>query len=62
LSPTTGLPAISIPAGFTADGLPVGLDLLGLPFSEPALLKAAYAYERSVGPRKPPKSTPPLVR
>jgi Asp-tRNA(Asn)/Glu-tRNA(Gln) amidotransferase A subunit family amidase len=62
LSPTTGLPAISIPAGFTDDGLPVGLDLLGLPFSEPALLKTAYAYERSAGPRKPPKTTPPLVR
>jgi amidase len=62
LSPTTGLPAISIPAGFTADGLPVGLDLLGLPFGEPALLKAAYAYERSVAPRKAPASTPPLLR
>jgi amidase len=62
LSPTTGLPAISIPAGFTPDGLPVGVDLLGLPFSEPALLKAAYAYERSVSPRRPPKATPPLAR
>jgi Asp-tRNA(Asn)/Glu-tRNA(Gln) amidotransferase A subunit family amidase len=60
LSATTGLPAISIPAGFTADGVPVGLELLGLPWSEGALLKAAYAYERSVGPRQPPRSTPPL--
>jgi amidase len=61
LSATTGLPALSIPAGFTGDGLPVGFDLLGLPFSEPALLKAAYAYERSVAPRKAPASTPRVV-
>ena len=61
LSPTTGLPAISVPAGFTADGLPIGVDLLGLPFSEAALLKAAYAYERSVAPRRPPSTTPSLI-
>ncbi len=60
LSPTTGLPAISIPAGFTPDGLPVGMDLLGLAFSEPMLLKAAFAYEREVHPRRPPASTPAL--
>jgi len=60
LSATTGLPAMSIPAGFTSDGIPVGMDLLGLPWSESALLKTAYAYERSVAPRKPPSSTPPL--
>ena len=51
---------MSMPAGFTADGLPVGMELLGKPWSEPALLKVAYAYERLVGPRKPPKTTPPL--
>ena len=51
-----------MPAGFTADGLPVGMDLLGLPFGEAALLKAAYAYERSVAPRRPPARTPPLTR
>ncbi|HJZ70944.1 MAG TPA: amidase family protein [Vicinamibacterales bacterium] len=60
LSAATGLPAMSMPAGFTADGLPVGMDLLGQPWSEPALLKVAYAYERAVAPRKPPKTTPPL--
>jgi len=62
LSATTGFPAISMPAGFTSDGLPVGMDLLGQPWSEPALLKVAYAYERLVAPRKPPKTTPPLVK
>jgi Asp-tRNA(Asn)/Glu-tRNA(Gln) amidotransferase A subunit family amidase len=60
LSAATGFPAMSMPAGFTADGLPVGMDLLGQPWSEPTLLKVAYAYERLVGPRKPPKTTPPL--
>lgn len=54
LSATTGLPAISMPAGFTADGLPVGLELLGPPFSEGTLLRIAYAYEREVRPRKAP--------
>ena len=60
LSATTGLPAISIPAGFTPDGLPVGLELLGPAFSEPTLLRIAYAYERVLNPRRPPASTPPL--
>jgi amidase len=53
---------MSIPAGFTSDGVPVGMDLLGLPWSESALLETAYAYERSVVPRKPPASTPPLSK
>jgi Asp-tRNA(Asn)/Glu-tRNA(Gln) amidotransferase A subunit family amidase len=55
LSATTGLPAMSMPAGFTADGLPVGLELLGGAFSEPLLLRVAYAYEREVRPRRPPE-------
>jgi Asp-tRNA(Asn)/Glu-tRNA(Gln) amidotransferase A subunit family amidase len=61
LSATTGLPAMSLPAGFTSDGLPVGMDLLGQPWSEPTLLRVAYAYERASAPRKPPKTTPPLA-
>ncbi len=61
LSAATGLPALGMPAGFTEDGLPVGMDLLGGPWSEPTLLKVAYAYERLVGPRRPPKTTPPLA-
>src|SRR5262249_49459701 len=60
LSAATGLPAMSMPAGVTADGLPVGMDLFRQPWSEPASLKVAYAYERAVAPRKPPKTTPPL--
>jgi aspartyl-tRNA(Asn)/glutamyl-tRNA(Gln) amidotransferase subunit A len=44
----TGLPAISIPCGFTGDGLPVGLQLVGASFEESAVLRAAYAYEQAV--------------
>jgi aspartyl-tRNA(Asn)/glutamyl-tRNA(Gln) amidotransferase subunit A len=41
-----GLPAISVPAGFTANGLPCGMQLVGRPFAESLLLQAARAYER----------------
>jgi len=41
-----GLPAISIPAGF-AGGLPIGLQIIGKPFSEETLLRIAYAYEQA---------------
>jgi aspartyl-tRNA(Asn)/glutamyl-tRNA(Gln) amidotransferase subunit A len=41
-----GLPAISIPAGF-ADGLPIGLQIIGKPFAEESILKIAYAYEQA---------------
>jgi aspartyl-tRNA(Asn)/glutamyl-tRNA(Gln) amidotransferase subunit A len=44
-----GLPAISIPCGFTHAGLPVGLQLTGRPFDEATLLRTADAYEREAG-------------
>lgn len=61
LSATTGLPALSMPAGFTVDGLPVGIELLGPAFSEAALLARAYAWEQAASPRRAPFSTPPLA-
>jgi Asp-tRNA(Asn)/Glu-tRNA(Gln) amidotransferase A subunit family amidase len=42
-----GLPAISVPCGFTAGGLPVGLQLAGRPFAEETVLQAAHAFERA---------------
>jgi len=62
LSATTGLPAISMPAGFSADGLPIGLELLAGAWEEPKLLKYAFAWESAAKPRKAPFSTPPLVK
>jgi aspartyl-tRNA(Asn)/glutamyl-tRNA(Gln) amidotransferase subunit A len=45
-APLAGLPAVSVPCGFGADGLPVGLQLVGRRFDEGTILRAADAYER----------------
>jgi aspartyl-tRNA(Asn)/glutamyl-tRNA(Gln) amidotransferase subunit A len=45
----TGLPGVSVPAGFTGNGLPAGFQLVGRPFDEARLLRAARAYERETG-------------
>jgi aspartyl-tRNA(Asn)/glutamyl-tRNA(Gln) amidotransferase subunit A len=42
-----GLPAVSMPCGFTSYGLPIGFQLAGRPFDEVTTLRAAYAYERA---------------
>ena len=43
----TALPAISVPGGFTGEGLPIGLQLGAAPFAETTLFRAAYAYEQA---------------
>jgi aspartyl-tRNA(Asn)/glutamyl-tRNA(Gln) amidotransferase subunit A len=43
----SGLPAISMPCGFSSEGLPIGLQLIGRRFGDIDLLRAAYAYERA---------------
>lgn len=50
-----GVPAISIPAGF-ADGLPIGMQIIGKPFDEGTILRIAFAYEQASDwhKRKPP--------
>lgn len=54
LSAKSGLPAISLPAGFTEDGLPVGLELLGRAWAESNLLAIAFAFEQITRHREPP--------
>jgi amidase len=61
LSPSSGLPAISLPAGFTDDGVPIGVELMGAAWSEAQLLTLAYSYEQATHPRRPPSTTPALV-
>jgi amidase len=52
--------SMTVPAGFTTDNLPVGITFFGRPYSEPTLLKLAYAYEQATHHRVPPKTTPAL--
>jgi amidase len=60
LSAVTGLPALAAPAGFTVDGLPIGLEMLGRPLADARLVALAFAYEQAAMPRRPPFTTPPL--
>lgn len=60
LSPTLGFPALTVPAGFTIDALPLGLEFLGRPFAEPQLLGFAFAFEQGTKHRRPPPLTPAL--
>ncbi|WP_254861955.1 amidase [Halovivax gelatinilyticus] len=60
LAAHTGLPAIVVPAGYTDDGLPVGLELLGRAFDEGRLFELAYAYEQESGHRRPPERFGPI--
>jgi Asp-tRNA(Asn)/Glu-tRNA(Gln) amidotransferase A subunit family amidase len=55
LAAHTGLPSVVVPAGYTDDGLPVGVELLGREFAEPRLFELAYAYEQATEHRRPPE-------
>ena len=61
LSALSGMPAITVPAGFAEDGMPVGVELLGRAWAEPRLIEVAYAYEQATRHRRAPDFTPSLV-
>lgn len=52
------VPSITVPAGFTDDDLPVGITLLGRPFSDQRMVGLAYAYEQATHHRVAPATTP----
>jgi Asp-tRNA(Asn)/Glu-tRNA(Gln) amidotransferase A subunit family amidase len=66
LCSVTGFPSIAVPAGFsppTQDaplGIPVGMEIIGRPWSEPVLIEIAYAFEQATKLRKAPLSVPPV--
>jgi Asp-tRNA(Asn)/Glu-tRNA(Gln) amidotransferase A subunit family amidase len=55
LSAISGFPAITVPGGFTADGLPIGLELLARPWNDSMLLGLAYAFEQATHHRRLPE-------
>jgi amidase len=55
-----GYPLLSMPCGYTPFGLPVNLTLMGRAWSEPTLIKIAYALEQALPPRRPPTYLPTL--
>ena len=54
IAPHSGQPAITVPMGYVDNNLPLGLQMLGRPFSEEKLFQYAYAYEQATHHRKPP--------
>ncbi|MBW2038258.1 MAG: Asp-tRNA(Asn)/Glu-tRNA(Gln) amidotransferase subunit GatA [Deltaproteobacteria bacterium] len=54
-----GVPAISIPCGFSSRGLPIGLQIIGRPFEEDKIIQVAYTFEQNTGHRRRRPSLPP---
>jgi hypothetical protein len=57
----TQWPVIAVPMGFVDDNLPVGMQILGRPWTESVLIKYAYAFEQGTHHRRPPPAVPPLM-
>ncbi|MCP5382135.1 MAG: amidase [Kordiimonadaceae bacterium] len=60
IAPATGLPAATVPMGFSHGNLPAGLQILAKPFHEDVIFEVAYAYEQATKHRKPPSLFPEL--
>lgn len=60
VAPDTGLPAVTVPMGYTYGILPAGLQILGRPYSEGLLFGLAYSYEQATLHRVPPRGFPEL--
>jgi Asp-tRNA(Asn)/Glu-tRNA(Gln) amidotransferase A subunit family amidase len=62
-SPSSGFPAITVPMGYTRENqLPAGMTILGRAWDEATIIKLAYGFEQATHHRRPPASTPPLVK
>jgi amidase len=55
IPPHTGLPAMTIPMGYTREKLPAGLQIVGKLFGEPDLIGISFAYEQGTKHRRPPE-------
>ena len=62
LSAHSGLPALSLPMGFSPEGLPMGIELLSGAFTDARLLALGYEFEQLTKHRRTPPSTPSLLR
>jgi amidase len=51
----TAMPSICLPAGFSEDGLPVGMEFVALPYHEPSLFRLGYAFEQAARHRRAPR-------
>ena len=54
LAAVSGYPAITVPAGYSESGLPIGLQIVARPWQEDKLLSMAYSFEQTTNVRKPP--------
>jgi Asp-tRNA(Asn)/Glu-tRNA(Gln) amidotransferase A subunit family amidase len=60
VAPATGLPAGTVPMGYTYGNLPAGLQILARPYDEGVIFRLAYAYEQGTLHRRPPEAFPAL--
>jgi len=62
IAPVTGLPAVTVPMGYSHGNLPAGLQILARAYSEDILFSFAYAYEQTTNHRKPPRRFPEIKK